>query len=127
MRVVTTVSCIAVVLAVACGGNKGAYEPQSKAAAVDDAVAMLVEVGEVVASAGGDCDLMARNVGSWIDDNGERRKQINAYMAEQQSPETQQAYQERLGQHLEVVHGMMAGLDHCKDHDELVRTWNRLD
>jgi len=96
-------------------------------ATVDEAVALLVEMGEVVMSARDDCDLMATRVGSWIDANGERRKRIDAELARIESPDTKDAYRQRLSQHLDVVYGMKAGIEGCEKHAGFMRAWSRLD
>jgi len=96
-------------------------------AAIDEAVAMFVEMGTVVMSAADDCELMAAQVGSWIDANGAKRKTVHAELSASDSPEAGKLYRQRLGQHLDVVLGMKAGVEGCEKHAGFMRAWNRLD
>ena len=96
-------------------------------ATIDEAVAMLVEMGEVMMSAEDDCELMATKVGSWLDANGKKLEKINARLLRIESPKTKDAYRQRLSQHLDVVQGMKAGVEGCETHAGFMRAWNRLD
>lgn len=88
---------------------------------------MLLEMGEVVMSAEAECDLMATVVGRWLDANGAKLEQINAELLRIQSPETEEAYRQRLALHMDVLQGMKAGVEGCRAHAGFMRAWNRLD
>lgn len=97
------------------------------AAAVDAAVALFLEMGQVVMSAEDDCELMANGVDRWVDANGDRRSRINEALLRFQTPETTDAYRRRLSQHLDVVRAMQVAVDGCLEHAGFARAWSRLD
>jgi hypothetical protein len=96
-------------------------------AMIDEAVAMFVEMGKVVMSSADDCELMATNVGSWLDANGGKRKQLHVELSQVESDKTAETYRQRLGQHVEIVLAMKAGVEGCQKHAGFMRSWNRLD
>jgi hypothetical protein len=103
-------------LALGCGGARQPVEPPGAVdpeVAIDEAIAMFVEVGELVMAAKDDCPTMAAAVGSWLDANGVRRARINASLARIDSAVNQQTYGARLGEHLDVVFGLQAGIEGC--------------
>jgi hypothetical protein len=121
-------SCV--LLALACGGgSKTPAQPgaDSAMATIDEAIAMFVDMGEVVMSAADDCGLMATRVSGWIDEHGARRKAVNSELLRIQTPANEDAYRQRLAQHVDLIEGMAAGVAGCDAHPDFMRAWKRLD
>ena len=130
MRAAAVASCA--LLLAACGGaaKEQPREPrteQTEAAAIDEAVALFLEMGEVLMSAADDCELMANAVDRWVDANRDRRARIDAALLRFQTPEATDAYRRRLSQHLDVVRAMQVAVEGCQEHAGFARAWSRLD
>lgn len=120
------------ILIVSCGGGRKhvADQPEPKMSeqqAVDAAVEQFVGIGRAIMNAKSDCDAMAENVRRWLFTNGDRRKQVNAVLANVKSEELKQRYRDGLGERLDVVMGMKAGLDGCREHAGVQAAWREMD
>ncbi len=116
---------------IACGGQSKLQPleaPQSPTDnVIEEAAQIFFESGQVIIDAGGDCEKMATSVGTWIYDTRARRHKLNELLQGLDSEVSAQRYRELLVERLDLVVGMMAGLDRCISDEDFRTVWERLE